>query len=127
MTTPQLEAIRRREREATREPWEFFQGDLCAGEPENRILLISGTGPLGQTLGVRDEDFEFIAHARQDIKDLLAMVDSLREEIRVAKAEAYEDAAKISGDSLGSGWAFREGVPVRLKAKAAALRQGEGK
>lgn len=48
-------------------------------------------------VGVRHPDAEFIAHARQDVDDLLALVDELSSESHVAaiKADALREAAQV--------------------------------
>jgi hypothetical protein len=64
-----LEAIRARERAATRGPWRIPDGDL-----NGRIWAI---GPIAgydyDALEVSDEDAEFVGHARTDIPLLLAV------------------------------------------------------
>lgn len=74
MTKEQLDAIREREKAATKGPWRFNGAFETA---EGYFLECAYT----EDIGGRDEDIGFILHARQDVPDLLDEVDRLREEL----------------------------------------------
>ena len=99
MDEQRLTEIEAREKAATPGPWGQWRGD------DNTCATVYGIGPAGERpvvftehpnftamhpwpnpdseprevlLGTRDEDEEFIAHARQDVLDLLAEVRRLQ-------------------------------------------------
>lgn len=104
-----LDAIRARVDAATPGPWRVVQEhgrDIAdegysriwiqaeAGEQHDIADLIDDDSANGSPLA--DENAEFIAHARQDITDLLAEVDQLRAEL----ARAAVDEAPTWGPAM---------------------------
>lgn len=85
MTKDELEAIRQRAEAAT-------EGEWCEGY--GHYVLIDNFKGSYQTFGVarcaRKEDTEFIAHARQDIPDLLDHIAALQGKIDLYEAYAQE-------------------------------------
>ena len=74
-----LAAIEAREKKATKKPWKWHKGDshyaypmVYAGEHEFTVLDVGYQDHPG-----RDEDAEFVAHARADIPRLIAEVKRL--------------------------------------------------
>ena len=81
MRNEELQAIRTRVEATTPGPWVEGDdvetaGEIYAGDPRVPILH----GPPFE--GPREEDLQFIAHARTDVPALLAEVERLREMIR---------------------------------------------
>ena len=108
MTTPDLKAIAGRTEKATAGPWTierpandgmmFAPGVLIAATGRNQGIFAN---PLGGQFPASDRIF--IAHARTDIPDLLALVHSLKadnERLREAlkNLEAYTTQLIDSGD-----------------------------
>jgi hypothetical protein len=102
-----LDAIRAREAAATPGPWvavnTLDEDSEWASEFDDPMVVTEDSTPgiytaiakdicQGATDGVADA--EFIAHARQDVADLLAEVDALRD----ALDEAHCEASTLSQD-----------------------------
>lgn len=88
MTEEHLAAIKRRVGAASPGPWEFRDNDGVWK------LVMPGHGIMEVQMcdeqyypwtPSREEDWSFIAHARQDIQDLLEEVERLRKELRGVK------------------------------------------
>ena len=76
-----VKAMRAREQAATEGPWENVNGQLAYPTKDLNFHLNRLTG-RGEQKGQMDADRDFIAHARQDIPDLL---DTLDEVVRLLK------------------------------------------
>ena len=92
MDEKQLQEIRARVEKATPGPWIHMDGDVFYGEIRDvdNFDLIAEVPEADD----RPEDFEFMAEARQDIPDLLAEVERLREEVTKFK-HRYELACEV--------------------------------
>jgi hypothetical protein len=117
-----LDAIRRRCEAATGEPWKttldavpweidaglfaeqgaYIYTEKEEGQPwpnSGVTVVVGGQGEMGDAVGVlRNEDADFIAHAREDIPALLAETERLNK--RLAKAEAVVRAAETRQRAL---------------------------
>ena len=90
MSPDQLAAIRARRDAATPGPWRKDHTDATT---------ISALGHfIGETL--RDADAEFVAHARQDVDDLLDYVDELSIALGIARRRLSPCTADPSGFHL---------------------------
>jgi len=93
-----LKGIRQREQAATSGPWKCWNGWGEQSDGSIRCERIGTTDPDAWR-GIRPNnfecpdlwgmkaDFEFIAHARQDIPDLLAEVERLRQRVHELEGE----------------------------------------
>jgi hypothetical protein len=77
---PDLTAIRRRVEQATSGPWQRHGADVHAGGQP----LLRGRDGTGEARAQADRDAEFVAHARQDVLDLLELIDGA-DEMRAAE------------------------------------------
>lgn len=80
MTEEEIDAIRKRCREATPFPWDSFieSRDKFSGSSFIRT-------PIGDIylIGATDFDQDFIAHAREDIPKLLEEIERLKNELYI--------------------------------------------
>lgn len=100
MSPEQLQAIRERAEKATQGPWQRgtgYQGDVYSRSG----IVIVDTEDSGSPRQIRDATF--IAHARQDIPDLLAYV------------------AELEAEALGAGMAISQLAAERDEWKKDAL------
>lgn len=132
MTNDQLEAIRKRAEAATPGPWEVWTGCSWRRIGSSRtarevILPTNHPSDNHPDLSMREEDGEFVAHAREDIPALLAEVERLRGEIETlgfkfiaAISSAWPDGGNwsgvkiINGDECCTGEDFASEVKRRL-------------
>jgi hypothetical protein len=86
-----LEEIRKRCDEASEGPWKAHPGGPVGGRDEWRFIgPVIGHGWIdNDSVYCEPEDAEFIAHSREDIPYLLAIVKNLRTELRLAEAEVF--------------------------------------
>lgn len=101
ITQERLEAIRQRAEKATAGPWTCTDSSVESkyaksywwGGEDNEVCSLSDGGEYIENLNA-EADAKFIAHARQDIPDLLAEVERLRNEINfianVDMSRAYD-------------------------------------
>ena len=82
MDQKRLEAIRLREAKATEGPWVFRIGPISR---EVQIFSPSSMNVIAEYYRVRQEDVEFMRHARKDIPDLLDYIAELEQ--RLAQAQ----------------------------------------
>lgn len=88
-----LDAIRQRADAATPGPWfaAVQRGKVpVVGVPDQALAVC---GSPGRQAG---RNAEFIAHARQDVTDLLALVDELRAELDYARRSRFEYEERVS-------------------------------
>lgn len=89
--------IRERCKKATRGPWVY---NYNGGEPTvDAPSLPVGQQNLCAQAFAEDDDFYFIAHAREDIPWLLDKLASMRKELVVAREECAESRAKAFEDA----------------------------
>lgn len=67
-----LEQVRARVAAASPGPWQRHGSDVWAAGP---TALFTGRDGSAEVRRQSDADAEFVAHARQDVLDLLALVD----------------------------------------------------
>lgn len=110
MTTPDIEAIKKRTEAATEGPWKTHLVD------DTSIVTEDGTDvctTCDSTQAEREDgynveyermeaDAQFIAHARSDIPALLSYIDTLKAEHEAELLEFSEFARKRVGDDLMS-------------------------
>lgn len=94
MTTNDLDAITARVDAANEGPWAIWhdldhQGYKTVGDAESYAAVLDGdvaeeSNPAAHVY--TDEDAEFIAHAREDVPDLVAEVRELRAKVEVLTA-----------------------------------------
>jgi len=98
MTDEELAAIRERLSAATPGPWVSYDGheiDRVVNPDDAREdELIVGSLPYESGGVVREEDTDFIAHAPDDVRTLLAEVECLR-----ARGEALAAIAQVVADA----------------------------
>ncbi len=102
LTNDQLEAIRKRAEKATEGPWKVYDEYCDTVEREEDGECIARIASRDK----RNDDMEFITHARTDIPKLLAEIDRLhgilhdaREEIRRGKNGRAIDILEDWGDN----------------------------
>ena len=68
-----LEEIKERDKNATKGPWHHGDGDCILQDTDNQDILWYDWDETGGSMNVdgNTEDFEFIAHAREDIPWLI--------------------------------------------------------
>ena len=71
----ELLAIRKRAEKATKGPWKAF---VEGRDMECGSSFIQTQGEDIELIGATEADFDFIAHARQDILNLLDEIEKLR-------------------------------------------------
>ena len=104
MTPQRLAEIEARAKAATEGPWHCWNGWPVEPQACERIgPKIAGGVKGNPDIFGQKEDFEFIAHARQDIPDLLADRQKLIERIRELEAHVEELDAAIVGGLLKRG------------------------
>ena len=75
MDETKLQEIKERAEKATDGPWEWRGGKLGNLEVKEAVLWAEYNGKINST----KRDADFIAHARQDIPELVAEIERLRE------------------------------------------------
>lgn len=117
MTAERIAEIKAREGKATPGPWV----DSCEIKKTSRgvnaccgVRADRGIGEICPLVayGLKSEDAEFFAHARQDIPDLLAEVDRLRAEnkrlerqvMQLAEAEQMRAREALIEAQITEGW-----------------------
>ncbi|WP_199770748.1 hypothetical protein [Brevibacillus laterosporus] len=85
MTREEIEAICKRAEKATEGPWRVVPGKMVCFD------IYDVYDKLDRSLIHREEDAEFIAHAREDIPKLLAEIERLRCET----GEIYHETTKL--------------------------------
>ena len=108
-----LQAIEARLEAATPGPWDF---DTIPETGESRVVVRSNAGdPMLEvsvaTHGVSAEDAEFLAHAPEDIRALLAEVKAVREVV-ARHPDVLECSEYSDDDPISCGWkaAYRDVV-----------------
>lgn len=89
MTPERLLAIRERLANATPGPWHWTMGYLCGSDGQSFFHM-------KEVIRSRSEDTHFIAHAPEDIGDLLDEISRLAGELESALAELERQEAKIA-------------------------------
>ena len=114
-----LAAIAARAEAATPGPWEVADDFLMA----DAGTVISNQDEQGGPSWNDDDDAEFIAHAREDIPFLLALVTELQGQLADAREKTWDECLDaIDQNELNTDQA-REGNPHRNTALANAQEQ----
>lgn len=111
MNAPNIDAIQARADSATPGPWELDEYDQAE---RAWVIMNSGVGPYQHAVAAvsilwtrprAEANARFIAHARQDVDVLLAMVDRLE----LAQAQAIKHISHVtrSRDAYREGWLLR--------------------
>ena len=90
MDSERIEQIRERVAKATEGPWEVHHISVRGGNENCTVVSPSGDAELGNWFVSASQwptDAAFIAHARQDIPDLLAALTAANERAERAEAE----------------------------------------
>jgi hypothetical protein len=100
LTQDRIDEIWKREQAATEGPWWWINAKTCLINKKESVLqpILYGQEDFS-ILANNNEDKDFIAHARQDIPDLLAEVERLQAENERLK---YNPAVELSGDASRS-------------------------
>jgi hypothetical protein len=112
LSDERLREIRERAEKAGFSPWSFEPGHV--GTTSECLYIGNRSYNTAMVPGYADHpgniaNASFIAHARQDIPDLLAEIDRLKAELN----GAYERAAKVADDDAEDDWT--DGVPRGYK------------
>jgi septal ring factor EnvC (AmiA/AmiB activator) len=122
--TPDLAAIRERHARATPGDWEFsdLTGMILAGDKIITDIDVSSSINLDAE---RDADGRFIAHAKRDIADLLALADRQAERIAELEAELSEKRQLCDVYESAATKALSQRDELRAKVAELERRLGE--
>jgi len=101
MTDEQLQAVEAREKATTSRDWTHVEsrGEHVLESADRTLILRRSENACEiDSVGLSPADFDFIAHARQNIPDLLAEVRLLREHLRDARVETVNASTKAADE-----------------------------
>lgn len=113
-----LEEIKQRESKATKGEWKIYNEDFgkAIGTVEHHPQLQAptpivtlGLGKGGHKIHINENNADFIAHARQDIPDLIAEVENLKERLKIEE-ELFENSNETLGHAQEENVRLREAL-----------------